>query len=620
MLRQRQQQAQALLGLMQQLCRLGLTLAMQIELMTYRSQPALHVLLCRTAHQHDSGYSVGGHPAIGHILMMTLTGPFPQRLLSTRHQGYAALVSSVRPPSDRSPLGPGTLLSATERYVISEYLAEGGMGAIYLGKRISVGGFEKQVVLKQLLPEFSNDQQITELFLQEARLSASLNHQNIVQTIDLVRVMGSYYMVMEYVRGADLRTLLRRCRRRGKRLSPAAALLIGRDMLDALDYAHGKCMSDGSQLGLVHRDISPSNILLSAQGEVKLTDFGIAQAAAQAPSRYKVRGKVGYMSPEQARGEDLDARSDLFSLAVILYEVLCGERLFVGNLTHSPAMIYQAPIAPPSCFCPDLPGEVDDVLLKALSLQPAQRYQNARAFSQALTELALGHRLLLGRQEMADQLLAVCGQDPATWLHDEERTGTAMIAPGGADDDDFDLSDEAAAADDPDEHVIPAAPAKAKGAHGNDEVEDVTTAFERAPLLPDTTQPMEKQSLPIGIAYMARKMLPDQTAAKHLPRSLSSSAQRAKDDTSALSDLHPSATQRMAALSKTDLGPPSGLGQATGRLSSRYATRQILVLGLLVVVLIGAGVLLGVAFSGPRYESTVPRPVPQTGGGRGPSQ
>src|SRR5689334_19120200 len=262
------------------------------------------------------------------------------------------------------------------------------MGAIYLGKKIGVGGFEKEVVLKQLLPEFTQEPKFIDLFLREARLSASLDHANIVRTVDLVNAGDDYFMVMEYVRGGDLRTLLRRARRRHQRFMPQAAVFIGHEILEALAYAHAKTGVDSKPLNLIHRDISPSNILLSGAGEVKLTDFGIAKASTHASVFYKVKGKVGYMSPEQARGEPIDARSDLFSLGVVLYEVLVGERLFVGDLMSTAAVIYSQPIAPPSRRRPELPEDLDAVLLKSLSLDRRGRFQSPEEFQDALSRVA----------------------------------------------------------------------------------------------------------------------------------------------------------------------------------------------------------------------------------------
>jgi eukaryotic-like serine/threonine-protein kinase len=149
-----------------------------------------------------------------------------------------------------------------DRYVVLEHLAEGGMGAIYLGKKLGAGGFEKEVVLKQLLPEYTLQPEFIELFLREARLAATLDHANIVHTMDLVRAADDYFMVMEHVRGGDLRTLFKRAKRRRRRFTPAAALHVARETLSALAYAHQKRGLDGRSLGLIHRDVSPSNILI----------------------------------------------------------------------------------------------------------------------------------------------------------------------------------------------------------------------------------------------------------------------------------------------------------------------------------------------------------------------
>src|SRR6478609_2173458 len=188
------------------------------------------------------------------------------------------------------------------RYRIERYLTEGGMGAIYVGKKIGPGGFEKEVVLKQLLPEYTSRPEFRDLFFREAKISA---------TFDLVESDESLFIVMEYVRGTDLRTIVRRAKLRRRELAPGAALHIVLEVLAGLAYAHTRKSAEGSSLAIIHRDVSPSNILCSAQGEVKLSDFGIAKAATHSSLFYRVRGKVGYMSPEQARNQAMDHRSDL---------------------------------------------------------------------------------------------------------------------------------------------------------------------------------------------------------------------------------------------------------------------------------------------------------------------
>src|SRR5256885_12676366 len=265
------------------------------------------------------------------------------------------------------------------RYRIERYLTEGGMGAIYVGKKLGPGGFEKEVVLKQLLPEYTSRPEFRDLFFREAKLSATLDHANIVHTFDLVESDESLFIVMEYVRGADLRTICRRAKLRRRQLAPAAAIQIALEILAGLSYAHTRRDSNGNSLDIIHRDVSPSNILCSAQGEVKLSDFGIAKASTHSSVFYRVRGKVGYMSPEQARNQPIDARTDLYSVAVCLYEALTGERLFVGDLSTPPDVIYGQPIAPPPSQPPRPPRPPAPALGPPPGPGPPHRHPGARA-------------------------------------------------------------------------------------------------------------------------------------------------------------------------------------------------------------------------------------------------
>jgi serine/threonine protein kinase len=309
--------------------------------------------------------------------------------------------------------------TTARRYRIERYLTEGGMGAIYIGKKLGPGGFEKEVVLKQLLPEYTSRPEFRDLFFREAKISATLDHANIVHTFDLVESDESLFIVMEYVRGVDLRTIVRRARLRRKELAPAAAIHVVLDVLAGLAYAHARRDESGASLGIIHRDVSPSNILCSAQGEVKLSDFGIAKASTHSSVFYRVRGKVGYMSPEQARNEPVDHRSDLYSLAVCLYEALTAERLFVGDLSTPPDVIYGQPIVPPSQKRTSLPAPLDEVLARALASKPDDRYQDATAFTEALRQVAHRFGMLFSAPQLAEHLRNILGPDPTRWLHDE---------------------------------------------------------------------------------------------------------------------------------------------------------------------------------------------------------
>lgn len=334
-----------------------------------------------------------------------------------------------------------------DRYVVLEHLSEGGMGAIYVGKKLGAGGFEMEVVLKQLLPEFTQQEEFIDLFLREAKLSATLDHANIVHTIDLVTAGGEYFIVMEYLPGGDLRTLLKKAKRRGRRFSPAAAIRVTREVLSALAYAHVKRDFDGVPLKLIHRDVSPSNILISYAGEVKLTDFGIAKAATHNSLFYKVKGKIGYMSPEQAKSEALDHRSDLYSLAVCLYEILTGERLFVhAGLTTSADEIYSQPVPQITRKVPGLPADLDAIMAKALALSPDDRYQTAGELQEALTRCAHRNGLLMSAPELAQELLDACGPIDQ-WRGDDDDDDFGYVRRAGtevydmADDEDDDADD-----------------------------------------------------------------------------------------------------------------------------------------------------------------------------------
>lgn len=325
---------------------------------------------------------------------------------------------------------PSTAMAASpeqmpaRRYRIERYLTEGGMGAIYVGKKLGPGGFEKEVVLKQLLPEYTARPEFRDLFFREAKISATLDHANIVHVFDLVESDESLFIVMEYVRGVDLRTIIRRSKLRRRELTPAAVLHITLEVLAGLSYAHNRRTPAGASMAIIHRDVSPSNILCSVQGEVKLSDFGIAKAATHSSAFYRVRGKVGYMSPEQAKSQPIDHRTDLYSVAVCLYEALTAERLFVGDLSTPAEAIYSQPIVPPSQKRKNLPTALDAVLTTALSQDPNDRYQDSVAFADALRQVAHRHGLLYSAPQLGEHLRYILGSDPQKWLTDDQAGAT----------------------------------------------------------------------------------------------------------------------------------------------------------------------------------------------------
>jgi serine/threonine-protein kinase len=266
-------------------------------------------------------------------------------------------------------------------YLLVDKIGEGGMAEIFMAHGNIGLGAHKRLVVKQILPLLAQNQSFCQLLINEAKLSAKLSHPAVVQVFDLGREGDSLYIAMEYVEGVDLRQLLRECARKQISLPLEHALYIVLQVLEGLEYAHGKCDEEGASLGIVHRDVSPSNVLLSMEGEVKLCDFGIARAlgVASAIPDDAIQGKAGYMSPEAANGENIDGRADLFSVGIILWELLSGRRLYKGEKGKPPplALAQQADIPPLSL--PGMPGEAElqRIVGKALQKDIAARYQNA---------------------------------------------------------------------------------------------------------------------------------------------------------------------------------------------------------------------------------------------------
>ena len=274
------------------------------------------------------------------------------------------------------------LFSATHfgKYLLLDKLGSGGMAELFLAKQSGLQGFEKVVAIKRILPHLTENPEFVNMFINEAKLAALLSHQNIVQIFDLGSINQMYYIAMEYIMGKDLRTLSKEARERKLPLGIGNVLLIISRICAALDYAHRKRDLSGRELNLVHRDISPQNILVSYEGEVKLVDFGIAKAATgvQETQTGVLKGKLAYMSPEQAWGKPLDRRSDLFSLGIVLYEMLTETRLFKGNDEISILeKVRSAEIQPPSRLHPEITPQLDQAILKALARGVEDRYQSA---------------------------------------------------------------------------------------------------------------------------------------------------------------------------------------------------------------------------------------------------
>jgi serine/threonine protein kinase len=264
------------------------------------------------------------------------------------------------------------------KYLLLERINVGGMAEVFTAKAFGVEGFERILAIKKILPTMAEDEEFITMFIDEARISVQLNHANIVHIHELGKHEDTYFIAMEYVAGRDLRTILERYRRRKEIMPTAQAVFIASKICEGLDYAHRKKDARGQDLNIIHRDVSPQNILISYEGEVKIIDFGIAKAAnrSQKTQAGILKGKFGYMSPEQVRGLPIDRRSDIFAVGVILYELLTGERLFVGESDFSTLeKVRSADVPMPRQFNPNIPAGLEKVLMKSLARDAEERYQ-----------------------------------------------------------------------------------------------------------------------------------------------------------------------------------------------------------------------------------------------------
>ncbi|WP_242592333.1 serine/threonine protein kinase [Corallococcus exiguus] len=274
------------------------------------------------------------------------------------------------------------------RYELVSWLGRGGMAETWRAQLVGDAGVTKPVLIKKVLPEYANDEAFISMFISEARISATLSHGNVAQVFDFGRVDGEYFLAMEFVDGQPLHRVLKRALKSELAALPIpVAVFIAMEMCRGLHYAHTRTDSSGRPLGIVHRDISPDNVLLGYEGQVKIVDFGIAKA--QLIRGFKtapgvVKGKYLFFSPEQARGEDVDARTDVWATGVVLYELLCG-KLPVEGPPHVVMMrVGRGEIPAPSALRPDLPKELNDIVMKALTPDREQRFESSHAFGDAL--------------------------------------------------------------------------------------------------------------------------------------------------------------------------------------------------------------------------------------------
>ena len=290
------------------------------------------------------------------------------------------------------------------KYQLLKKLATGGMAEVWLARQMGIEGFQKNLVVKRILPHLAEDREFVEMFRNEALIAARFNHPNIAQVYEFGEANGTYYIAMEFIHGEDLGRVMRKAASTGQWVAQPLAIRIVAAACEGLYYAHSRTDDAGRPLRVVHRDVSPQNILISFDGSVKLVDFGIAKAADQASLTKSgaIKGKFAYMAPEQAVGKPLDGRADIFAIGLVLYELITGVRPLKRDselATLQAAM--ECAIDPPSRVA-DIPKEWDPVVMRAVAKNADDRYSSARQFARALEDILVGQRLVVGSEQISE--------------------------------------------------------------------------------------------------------------------------------------------------------------------------------------------------------------------------
>ena len=307
------------------------------------------------------------------------------------------------------------------KYLLLERIAVGGMAEVFVAKAFGVEGFERLLAIKKILPTMGEDAEFISMFVDEARIAVQLSHANIVQVLELGKHDENLYIAMEYISGRDLRQLIERFRKRQQPMPIPQASLIVAEVCEALDYAHRKRDATGRPLGIVHRDVSPQNVLVSFDGEVKLIDFGIAKAESRLQKTQAgiLKGKFSYMSPEQVKGQPIDGRSDIFAAGILLWELVCGEKLFTGDSDFAILEKVRNDIVPaPRSVTRTVPEGLEKVILKALSNDPNQRYQAASELHDDLMRFTFLGDMVYGHRQLAEWIREEFAQD---WEKEQAR-------------------------------------------------------------------------------------------------------------------------------------------------------------------------------------------------------
>ena len=300
------------------------------------------------------------------------------------------------------------MADSQQRYRVVEKLESGGMAEVFRAESEGLQGFKKQVAIKRVLPHLSEKKKFISMFLDEARLSAHLSHSNCVQVFDIGVGDNAYFIVMEFVDGANLKSIAESLKKSGHTFPVSAAVYIAIQICNGLSYAHELKDPQGNDLHIVHRDMSPPNVLVTKFGEVKIVDFGLAKANSQLEKSEPgiIKGKFSYLSPEAAMGQDVDPRTDVFAVGIILWELLAGQRLFMGDTDFQTVKkVQQAVIPPITQINENAPPELERIMARALARDPDLRYRTARELSRDLTKFMFEFGQPVGNFDIA-QLVA----------------------------------------------------------------------------------------------------------------------------------------------------------------------------------------------------------------------
>ena len=322
------------------------------------------------------------------------------------------------------------------RYEILQQLATGPVADVLLARATGLEGFTRHVVIKHIRSELALDERFVKAFLDEARIGASLHHQNIVQVYDIDEERGAYYFTMEYVHGEDVRRLLLKVRELDALVPIDQVVTIGAAAAAGLHHAHEQLGPDRQPLELVHRDVSPGNILIGFDGSVKLVDFGLAKPAFRAIKTRtgSINGKAPYMSPELCCSKPIDRRSDIFALGIVLYEIATARRLFKGGNDYlTMAAIVEGEVAPPSTLRRDIPPALDQIIMRALAKAPEARFQTAYDLRNALETLAIDAELRTTSKALSDYMVRIFGARSEPWQADAPAGGRALDSEGDFD-------------------------------------------------------------------------------------------------------------------------------------------------------------------------------------------